>query len=53
MIKHKIKDWSKIKVTYIPSKYNEVFCPHFLWSDGEYDYDFYKELYDLGVEQVK
>lgn len=19
---------------------NEVFCPHFLWSDGEYDYDF-------------
>ena len=39
-IKHKLKDWKHVKITYIPPRYNEVFCPHFLWSDGENDYDF-------------
>lgn len=40
MLKHKIKDWKNTKVTYIAPRYNEVFCPHFMWSDGKYDYDF-------------
>ena len=39
-IKHKIKDWKNIKITYIPAQYNECFCHHFMWSDGEHDYDF-------------
>lgn len=39
-VKHKLKDWKHVKITYIPPRYNEVFCPHFLWSDGENDYDF-------------
>lgn len=39
-IKHKVKDWKKVEITYIPPQYNELFCPHFLWSDGVYDYDF-------------
>lgn len=38
--KAKIKNPSKIKITIIPPWLNEVFCPHFLWSDGKYDYDF-------------
>lgn len=40
MLKHKIRNWKNTKVTYIPPRYNEVFCPHFMWSDGKYDYDF-------------
>lgn len=39
-LKVKIKHPIKTKITIIPPWYNEVFCPHFLWSDGEYDYDF-------------
>lgn len=39
-VKHKFKNWSKVKITYVSPRYNEVFCPHFLWSDGEHDYDF-------------
>ena len=39
-IKAKLRDWKNVKLTYIPPRYNEVFCPHFLWSDGIYDYDF-------------
>ena len=38
-IKAKIKN-PKIKITYLPPHLNEIFCPHFMWSDGEYDYDF-------------
>jgi len=30
----------KIKITYVSPFKNEVFCPHFLWSDGLNDYDF-------------
>ena len=39
---HKIRNPSKVKLTYIRPKYGEsfFFVPHFLWSDGEYDYDF-------------
>lgn len=39
MIRAKIKNPS-IKITYISPFINEVFCPHFMWSDGVYDYDF-------------
>lgn len=39
-LKAKIKCPSKIKITVISPFINEVFCPHFLWSDGNYDYDF-------------
>lgn len=45
MLKHKVKNWKNVKVTCIPPRYNEVFCPHFLWSDGEYDYDFGTKRY--------
>ena len=38
-IKAKIKN-PKIKITYISPKINEVFSPHWLWSDGVNDYDF-------------
>lgn len=44
-IKHKIKDWKNVKITYIPARYNTCFCPHFLWSDGKHDYDFGVERY--------
>lgn len=44
-VKHKLKDWNHVKIAYIPPQYNECFCPHFLWSDGEYDYDFGVERY--------
>lgn len=36
----KLKDWKNVKITYISPFRNVVFCPHFLWSDGKYDYDF-------------
>ena len=44
-IKAKVKDSKNVKITYIPPQYNEVFCPHFLWSDGKNDYDFGVERY--------
>lgn len=39
-IKAKIMNPSKVHLTLISPKYNEVFCIHILWSDGEHDYDF-------------
>ena len=42
-VKAKLKNWKQIKITYVSPFYNEVFCPHILWSDGEYDYDFGNE----------
>ena len=39
-VKAKIKDWKHVKITYVSPFKNKVFCPHFLWSDGENDYDF-------------
>ena len=39
-LKHKFRNWNNVSITYISPRYNEVFCPHFLWSDGEHDYDF-------------
>lgn len=32
-LKAKLKN-PKVKITYISPFANEVFCPHFLWSDG-------------------
>lgn len=40
-IKAKIKNPSGIKIKYIPAHLNEVFCPHIMWHDGEYTYDFW------------
>lgn len=39
-IKAKIRHPIKIKIKYIPARLNEVFCPHLMWHDGEYTYDF-------------
>lgn len=39
-IKHKLKQWKCVKITYISVKYNIVSTPHFMWSDGLNDYDF-------------
>ena len=38
-LKAKLKN-PKVKITYVSPFANEVFCPHFLWSDGKSDYDF-------------
>ena len=44
-IKAKIKWGKQIKIIYIPSWKNEVFCPHFMWhdlTDGNlYDFHYY------------
>lgn len=42
-IKVKLKNWKNIKITYISPFENLVFCPHVMWSDGRYDYDFGNE----------
>lgn len=41
-MKRKIRHPIRTKITYIRPRYGEsyFFVPHFLWSDGEYDYDF-------------
>lgn len=39
MLKAKIKN-PKIKVMYLPAFLNEVRCPHWMWTDGELEYDF-------------
>lgn len=38
-IKAKVKN-PKIKIMVLSPFINEIFCPHFMWSDGKYDYDF-------------
>lgn len=40
-IKAKIKHPIKVKIKYIPARLNVVFCPHLMWHDGEYTYDFW------------
>lgn len=42
-IKAKLKNPNKVKLTIVPK--GEAGVPHFLWSDGEYDYDFGVEKY--------
>lgn len=36
--KAKIRHPFKVRLTIVPR--SEAKCPHFLWSDGEFDYDF-------------
>ena len=42
-IKAKAKDWKHVRLTFVSPLNNEVFCPHVMWSDGIYDYDFGNE----------
>ena len=51
-LKAKLKDWKNVKITYIPPKYNECYCPHFLWSNGVNDYDFGIERYLHWYERI-
>ena len=46
--KAKIKHPIKVRVTVVPR--SEANCPHFLWSDGEYDYDFGVERRLIGMQ---
>lgn len=46
--KAKIKHPIKVRVTVVPR--SEANCPHFLWSDGVYDYDFGVERRLQGVQ---
>lgn len=39
-LKAKIKHPFKVRIIYIPPKLNESRCPHFMWTDGKFDYDF-------------
>ena len=39
-IKAKLKDPKNVKITLCLPWFNEVFCPHFMWTDGVADYDF-------------
>ena len=47
-VKAKIKHPFMVKMTIVPR--SEANCPHFLWSDGEYDYDFGVERRLTGVQ---
>lgn len=38
----------KVKITVVPR--SEAGCPHFLWSDGEHDYDFGVERRLTGLQ---
>ena len=50
-IKAKLKNWKQVKITCVSPLDNEVFCPHILWSDGKYDFDFGNEgKGDRGIE---
>lgn len=51
-LKAKIKDPKRVKLTYLPPTVNECFCPHWLWSDGEHDYDFGVERYLKWYERI-
>lgn len=46
--KAKIRHPYKVKVTAVLR--SEARCPHFLWSDGKYDYDFGVERHLVGVQ---
>lgn len=46
-IKAKFKDPTHVKITVVPR--SEANCPHFLWSDGNYDFDFGVERHLEGL----
>lgn len=37
---HKIKGWNNVSIFYLAPRYREIYMPHFMWTDGKYDYDF-------------
>lgn len=39
-MKAKLKNPKKVRITFIPARYTGGIYPHFLWSDGESDFDF-------------
>lgn len=43
----KIKWGSQIKIIFVPPWKNDAFCPHFMWLDKEYIYDWYADKYPL------
>ena len=47
-VKAKFKHPLRAKITVVGR--SEAGCPHFLWSDGKYDYDFGIEKYLSGLE---
>ena len=51
-VKAKIKSPKRVRLTYLSPLINEVFCPHWMWSDGEYDYDFGVERYLKWYERL-
>lgn len=50
VIKAKLKHPFKTKITIV--RKSEAGCPHFLWSDGQYDYDFGVERWLEGCERL-
>lgn len=51
-IKAKIRHPFKVKIKYVPAYLNEVFCPHIMWHDGEYTYDFYASGYLTPLQRL-
>lgn len=51
-IKSKMRHPFKVKIRYVPANLNEVFCPHIMWQDGEYTYDFYAEGYLKPLQRI-
>ena len=49
-IKQKIKHPIKTKITVV--RKSEAGCPHFLWSDGKFDYDFGTDRWLDGFERA-
>lgn len=47
-IKAKVKDPFRIKIMYVPPKGNGI-IGHFMWTDGEFDYDFGADVYPRQV----
>lgn len=50
-LRAKLKDWKHVKIIYVSPFRNEVFCPHFMWTDGKFDYDFGNEGVKVGMFQ--
>ena len=51
-IKAKLRSPKKVHLTYLSPFINEVICPHWMWSDGECDYDFGVERYLKWYERI-
>ena len=51
-IKAKIKHPMNVHIMFINPFLNDSFCPHFMWSDGKYDYDFGGCKYDENTPEL-